>query len=76
MAHLQDDVLEKSRHTIEHEYRKLCRSARQRAEAHPGEAGSVTTEDAWVWVEAQAGTTFTGADINQVLQVTPPLLVF
>lgn len=66
---LQDDVLEKSRHTIEHEYRKLCRTARERGAAHPGEVGSVTTEDAWKWVEEQAGTTFTGDDINMVLQV-------
>lgn len=69
MLCLQDDVLEKSRHTIEREYEKLCRAARERAAAHPGEVASVTTEDAWTWVEEQAGTTFTGEDINMVLQV-------
>ena len=70
-AHMQDDVLEKSRHTIEKEYQRLCRTARERAAAHPGEMATVTTEDAWQWVEEQAGTTFTGEDINRVLQVLP-----
>lgn len=67
--YVQDDVLEKSRHTIEHEYNKLCRTARERATEHPGEVNSVTTQDAWMWVDEQAGTTFTGEDINIVLQV-------
>lgn len=77
LLHVQDDVLEKSRHTIEYEYKKLCRTARERAASHPGEVASVTTEDAWTWVEEQAGNTFTGQDINMVLQVLvlPPVHV-